>query len=456
MGGMLTKPGPVAQREESQQSLAPRRIDTEPSPPTPSASIPAGMSDPTDAQLVAQYEAYPYPRRDARDEAKRLVTGSPGHLLEIDHWVFGARRPISRPLSALIAGGGTGDATIMLAQQLTSAGRSGTVTWLDRSAAALSIAQARATARKLSNIVWEQRSLLDLPHSGLGPFDYIDCCGVLHHLPDPAAGLRALLSVLAPGGGLGLMVYAPHGRTGVYMLQDALRLLAPTGQPPAERLDLAKRTMRHLPETAWLRLNGAFDDHINGGDAGLYDLLLNPRDRAYTVPDLHALLAGAGLRVEAWMEPARYDPAWMLPDPKLRARAAALPPAGRAALAEALAGNMAVHTVYCVRADDPPTHRDPLAGDAVPVCRGGSEELLKGLQPDGTVVFRFDGLRLPVALPALAPSIIRLIDGTRSVVEIRATIAQRGGSAEAFDRAWPAVFQALESVNRILLAAPSD
>ena len=61
----------------------------------------------------------------------------------------------------------------------------------------------------------------------MGPFDYIDCCGVLHHLPDPADGLAALLSVLAPGGGLGLMVYAPHGRTGVYMLQDALRLLAP-------------------------------------------------------------------------------------------------------------------------------------------------------------------------------------------------------------------------------------
>ena len=103
----------------------------------------------------------------------------------------------------------------------------GSVTWLDRSAASLKIAQARAAARGLSNIVWEQRSLLELPGSGLGPFDYIDCCGVLHHLPDPAEGLRALLSVLAPGGGLGLMVYAPHGRTGVYMLQDALRLLAP-------------------------------------------------------------------------------------------------------------------------------------------------------------------------------------------------------------------------------------
>ena len=163
-----------------------------------------------------QYELYPYPRREPRDEAKRLIVGSPGHLREIDHWVFGARRPASRPLHALIAGGGTGDATIMLAQQMAREGRAGSVTWLDRSAASLKVAQARAAVRGLANIVWEQRSLLELPGSGLGPFDYIDCCGVLHHLPDPAEGVRALLSVLAPGGGLGLMVYAPHGRTGVY------------------------------------------------------------------------------------------------------------------------------------------------------------------------------------------------------------------------------------------------
>src|SRR5271167_1644101 len=162
------------------------------------------MTDITDARLAAQYEAFPYPRRDPRDEAKRLIVGSPGHLREIDHWVFGARRPASRPLRALIAGGGSGDATIMLAQQMAQEGREGTVTWLDRSAAALKIAQSRAAARGLRNIVWEQRSLLDLPDSGLGPFDYIDCCGVLHHLPSPEAGLQALLSVLAPGGGMGL------------------------------------------------------------------------------------------------------------------------------------------------------------------------------------------------------------------------------------------------------------
>src|ERR1700710_1061425 len=193
------------------------------------------MTDTTDSQLAAQYEEFPYPRRDPREEAKRLIVGSPGHLREIDHWIFGASRPASLALRALIAGGGTGDATIMLAQQMARKDRPGSVTWLDRSAASLKIAQRRAAVRKLGNIVWEQRSLLNLPDSGLGLFDYIDCCGVLHHLPDPAEGLRALLSVLAPGGGMGLMVYAPHGRTGVYMMQDVMRRLAPAEEPPAQR-----------------------------------------------------------------------------------------------------------------------------------------------------------------------------------------------------------------------------
>ena len=56
-------------------------------------------------------------------------------------------------------------------------------------------------------------------------FDLIVCTGVLHHLADPDAGLRALRSVLNPKGAMYLMVYAPYGRTGVYMLQDYCRRL---------------------------------------------------------------------------------------------------------------------------------------------------------------------------------------------------------------------------------------
>jgi SAM-dependent methyltransferase len=413
------------------------------------------MTDATDQRLAGQYEAYPYPKRDPRDEAKRLVVGSPSHLREIDHWVFGGIRSASRPFNALVAGGGTGDATIMLAQQMTSLGRAGQVTWLDRSAAALAIARGRAEARGLTNIVWEQWSLLDLPGSGLGPFDYIDCCGVLHHLPDPAEGLRALLSVLAPGGGMGLMVYAPYGRTGVYMMQDALRRLAPSEEPPHQRLDIARRVMRHLPETQWLRHNRNFDDHINGGDAGLYDLLLNPRDRAYAVPDLDALLRDAGLRVTCWVEPCRYDPVPMLPDPKLRARIDAMDSTERAALAEALAGNMAVHIVYCVRADEPVRSADPNAETSVPVFREvDGETLARGIRPDGTLPVTFDGLRIPIALPALATAILPLIDGTRSVGQIGAILGGRGTRPEIFFKAWRQTFIALERINRLLLAAP--
>jgi SAM-dependent methyltransferase len=414
------------------------------------------MTDATDAQLAAQYETYPYPRRDPRDEAKRLIVGSPGHMLEIDHWVFGARRSRSEPLRALIAGGGTGDAAIMLAQQMARVDRPGQVTWLDRSAAALAIAQARAAVRKLDNLAWEQRSLLDLPGSGLGPFDYIDCCGVLHHLPDPVAGLRALVSVLAPGGGIGLMVYAPHGRTGVYMLQDAMQRLAPPEQAPAARLDVARRVMRHLPETAWIRMNRSFDDHLNGGDAGLYDLLLNPRDRSYSVPALAALLASAGLKPVGWMEPLRYDPAALLPDPRLRARIEPLDAIGRAALAESLAGNMAVHIVYCVRDDMAHVPADPFQPDAVPITREMTGEMLaQSIQRDGTLTVNFDGLRVPVAVPPLATAILKLVDGQRSVGEIAAELTKRGTSAEAFDKAWRATFPKLESINRLLVAAPS-
>ena len=414
------------------------------------------MQDATDSHLAEQYEAYPYPARNPRDEAKRLIVGSPSHLREIDHWVFGARRPASQPLQALMAGGGSGDGTMMLAQQLASAGRPGHVTWLDRSAAARAVAEQRARVRGLSNVSFRNGSLLDLATLGLGEFDYIDCCGVLHHLPDPAAGLASLAGALAPGGGIGLMVYAPHGRTGVYMLQDALRLLAPDSMPPAERVEIAKRLWKQLPETAWLRRNAWIDDHIRGGDAGLYDLLLNPRDIAFTVPQLAALIEGAGLQLRCFLEPGRYDPDRLLPDPRLRARTATLDAVGRAALAEAMAGNMGIHVAYCTRAADTPPQPawdDPAS---VPVLREiDGPTLAKGIPPDGVLRIAFDDIRVGVPLPRLAAAILSRVDGRRSIGEIGAALAANGVAPEAFLRDFAALRAGLEPFNRLLLAAPA-
>ena len=290
---------------------------------------------------------------------------------------------------------------------------------------------------------------------------------MLHHLPDPAEGLRALPSVLAPGGGLGLMVYAPHGRTGVYMVQDALRLLAPADEPPAARLDVARRVMRHLPETAWLRQNRFLDDHVNGGDAGLYDLLLNPRDRAFTVPQLVALLAGAGLRVACWVEPLRYDPLFWLPDPKLRARAASAGPdrarrAGRGAGRQhqrphrLLRARRRADRSGCAETGGPiPTGRPPVPRRRADRPRSRRRAACR-LHPAG----RHDhhGVRRPArADPAAGdgdgdPG---LVDGQRTVGEIGAALAARGSTPEAFSRAWRATFTTLEQVNRLLLAAPA-
>ncbi len=379
--------------------------------------------------------------------------GSPSHLREVDHWIFGARRSAATPLNALVAGGGSGDATVMLAQQMASAGRPGGVTWLDRSAAARKVAGARVAARGLGNVAFAEASIIDLPGSGLGPFDYIDCCGVLHHLPDPLAGLRALVSVLAPGGGMGLMVYAPHGRTGVYMLQDALRLMAPADQPPAQRVDIAKRLWRQAPETAWLRRNPWITDHVKGGDAGIYDLLLNPRDVAFSVPALAALVDGAGLEIRCLVEPFRYDPDSFLTDPRLRERTALLDPVQRAALAEAAAGNMGIHIAYCVRKGEAvlPDWTDACA---VPVLRElDAAKFAAGIPADGTLRVAADGLVVPVALPRLAAAIIARVDGQRSVGEIGDALAANGVSREAFAKDFAALARALERVNRLLLAA---
>ena len=124
-------------------------------------------------------------------------------------------------------------------------------------------------------------------------FDEIVCTGVLHHLADPDAGLRALREVLKPDGAMHLMVYAAYGRAGVYMLQDYCRRLG-IGNTEKEIRDLAN-TLRALPQDHPLaRLLGESADFRS--QAGLADALLHPRDRAYTVPELFDFVE----RVPAW------------------------------------------------------------------------------------------------------------------------------------------------------------
>lgn len=406
-----------------------------------------------DAAVKAQYETLPYPPRDPRDEAKRLLIGSPSHLAEIEHYVFGGRLPRDGSLRILFAGGGSGDALVMAAQQLATAGITAELVHLDLSAAAQAVAAKRLAARGLPNARFVQGSLTELALLGLGAFDYIDCCGVLHHLEDPDAGLATLADALSPRGGIGLMVYGALGRAGVYDLQEALAPLAPITLPPAERLVLAKKLLAGLPPTNRLKRNPFITDHLAAGDAGIYDLLLHPRDRAYRVEQVFDLIAGAGLRLQSLIEPARYAPETYVNDPKLRVAFAALDPCGRARAAERIAGNISRHIAYAVRPDGvaPPRLND--AG-AVPVFRDqDGAAWAQATAADRALTGDFDRCPAQFPLPTLAPALLRLVDGVRTLDEIHAALAATRPDVDraAFDRAFASLYAAFNGANQMLL-----
>lgn len=399
------------------------------------------MTDP----VQDQYEAYPYPGRNPAEEATRLVTGSPSRVAEIDHYLFGGKRDWSRPFRVLVAGGGTGDATVMLAQQLHDKGVKAEITYLDLSTASRRIAEQRIKIRGLTNVTFLSGSLLDLAAMGLGGFDYIDCCGVLHHLPDPDAGLASLAGALAPGGGIGIMVYGEYGRAGLYPLQAALQQLA-GNLPLKEQVALAKKLLPALPVTNGFRNNRFLGDHRRG-DAELVDLLLHRQDRAYTVPQLAALVAGAGLHIASFIEPLRYDPSLYLTDPALAKRAAALPVLEQAALAERLAGNMKLHIVYLTR--DVDTVAQP-APEATPIfIEWEATTIARAVQQQGAIKGAFDALPVTLPLPRQAPAILKLIDGMRRMDSIR----QEAGFADwdGFMAVFRPIWRALNGINRLVL-----
>ena len=396
----------------------------------------------------AQYEVYPYPERNPADESKRLITGSPSHLAEINHYIFAGRRDFTRPFRVLIAGGGTGDGLIMLAQHLADASVPAEITYLDLSTASREIAEARATARRLKSIEFRTGSLLDAP--SLGPFDYIDCCGVLHHLDEPQTGFKALANALAPDGGIGLMVYGAYGRTGIYPLQEALRQLCRDDDAPEKKVAIAKSLIAGLPKTNWFVRNTQLGDHRDS-DAGLYDLLLHSTDRAYTVDDLWDEIETAGLSVASFIEPARYDPSLYLPDGALADRAKGMSERQRAALAERLAGNMAKHIVYCVPSGASDTVVREITPSAIPVPRDGPfPAAARNLGTQGPLPITMDGIKLSIPLPPLAGEILVRCDGVRTLDEIRKDLPGRPDWF-AFKPQIDAVFRGLGGFNKLLL-----
>ena len=378
-----------------------------------------------------QYETYPYPERAPEDERRRLITGSPSHPVEMDHFLWQGQRDWSRTLRVLVAGGGTGDGLIQLATLMAQAKRPCEITYLDLSTASRRIAEARAKVRGLDTIRFHTASLLDAPEHG--PFDYIDCCGVLHHLPEPEAGFAALRAALAPGGGMGFMVYAPYGRSGVYPLQEAFAALF-EGLPATERLARARDIVSALPEGHPFRANLNLGDHRQS-DAGFYDLLLHGQDRPYTVGELGEVMDRTGWALTGFATPALYDLSLLAEVP------AGMAPREAMGLAEKLRGTIRMHTGYAVAQEAPVAPASGRNRSVVPHLRGvGAPALARAVSQEKPLPVTLGTVSTTIRLPRAAAPLIAAIDGRRSLTDLA-----RGTGLDplAFGTLWAQVETAL-------------
>lgn len=315
-----------------------------------------------------QYEQLPYPPRNPEEEKQRLVPTHSGCLDLINHFCFGGKETFEKDFRILIAGGGTGDGAIFLAEQLRD--YSAKLVYLDMSEASLNIAQERAKLRKLNNISFVHASIVDIPNLDLGQFNYIDCIGVLHHLEDPDAGLEILKKALKPEGAMGLMVYAKYGRTGVYQMQELMGLVNQKTKDIPAKIDNCKKMLAELPvSNGFKRFEEHVEDHDIFGDSGLYDLLLHEQDRSYTIPELYDFLDKQQLHlkhfiVHGGMGKLTYDPKLYIKDPDLLAVIRKKDKRKQQAIAEMISCSIKAHCFYVNQKETPSPSIDDL--DMIP------------------------------------------------------------------------------------------
>lgn len=153
-----------------------------------------------------QYEENPYPRW-----VRAEPVWNPGTVDSVIRRKFplSSFRPLGKnvALDILIAGCGTGQQPIDTARSFIGA----QLLAIDLSLTSLAYAKRKSQELGLTMIEYAQADIMKLGALDRR-FDVIESCGVLHHLADPLAGWRVLLSLLRPGGLMLLGLYSEVAR----------------------------------------------------------------------------------------------------------------------------------------------------------------------------------------------------------------------------------------------------
>ncbi|MEI7898669.1 MAG: class I SAM-dependent methyltransferase [bacterium] len=395
----------------------------------------------TSAEVQDFYERYPYPRPgESLDSYRRLWQDPQRRRADVYlHW---PAAPYREDRSILVAGCGTSQAAKHAVRWPEAQ-----VVGIDFSETSVACTEELKRKHHLTNLHIHQLSVERVSELGLS-FDQIVCTGVLHHLPDPDAGLAALREALKPEGALHLMVYAPYGRTGIYMLQEFCRRIGLQAKDEDIR-DLVA-ALRALPPGHPLEnlLREAPDFRQ---EAALADALLNPQDRAYSIPQLFDFIERAGLSFGRWVKQAPYSAqCGVMAQIPLALRMARLFPMEQAAAVELFRGTMVRHSAIVYRNDFPGgPPQISFEGDAwldyVPIRMSDTVCVEDRLPPGAAAVLinqthTYRDLYLPI--DAMQKRLFDAIDGQTTIgaiVEAVAEPAAPGGSDEArdfFERLW--------------------
>jgi SAM-dependent methyltransferase len=162
------------------------------------------------------------------------------------------------------------------------------ITALDLATSNLRRARLHCLVHSRHNVRFFQGDLLDLTITP-GPFDFIDSFGVLHHLHNPAAGLRALERRLVPGGILRVMVYGRYARREAESIRRGVKLLG------IDNLSKLKQLLyRAKPES---RIRRYLDNSWEArSDSGLADLFLHPCVHTYRIDEFLAMVSQSRLK----------------------------------------------------------------------------------------------------------------------------------------------------------------
>lgn len=373
-----------------------------------------------------QYEDLPYPPRDPQDEKKRLVPTLTDQLEKMNHYGYGGMQTFKEGYRCLVAGGGTGDSTIFLAEQLKAMANV-EIIHLDLSSASIEIARERAQVRGLSNITFKQGSLLDVDQLDLGMFDFVNCSGVLHHLDSPDEGLKALKSVLKEDGLMAIMVYGEYGRLGIYPIQEMMRYINKDVDTKTEKLNNCKLMLDQIPSehTFKAHKNLWLIEQERLGDEGLYDLYLHSQDRAYNVAQIYDWLDRCGLSMLKIGltpgTPASYNPTLYIQHEGMRNKVLALPQREQQHIAEILNSSMIMHVFYAGNSKDcvASVENKRLVPFHFPKLQANIK-IAAAMEKVGSGVLsgKRQGIQVKIEVTPVSTVIMRLIDGKNSISEI--------------------------------------